>query len=133
MAWYKAGVTQWDEFWICALASQGFYATTVQKIIKSYTGEEFALSTIYRVAAANDVRFTDYRKGEGQEAQDALQRISLRAAETTPSKSELAEKGNSKLTLKQAAEAKEQALLDEPKRKGKVSVVKLKVHRRKTA
>jgi len=59
---------------IVVLASLGFYAKTVQRIVKKYDGEEYSLSTIYKTSNQEGVSFRDYRQGKGDEAEAVIRR-----------------------------------------------------------
>ena len=74
----RVQVTPSQEMRICLLGSNGFYASTIQREVLNYSGEELSTSTIYRVLRSNGIRIRDYRQGIGVEAQSAM--IACKAA-----------------------------------------------------
>lgn len=57
---------------IAILGSNGFYAKTIQRNVRRYTGEKYSLSTIYKTLKEEGVKIRAYRDGTSPEAKSRM-------------------------------------------------------------
>ena len=68
----RNNVSPSQELRMILLGSYGFYAKTIQKRVRTTTGETFSLGTIYKTLRNNGIRLRDYRNGVGMEAREMM-------------------------------------------------------------
>lgn len=63
------------EWFVCLMATWGFYAKTIARTVRKYDGSSFEVGSIYRVLKKNGIKLREYRDGTSQEAKDIITRM----------------------------------------------------------
>lgn len=66
--------TEWK---ICILGRWGYYAKTIRKVVRTYTGEQFSTGTIYKCLRDNGIKIRAYREGTSPEAQHKIKTLGM--------------------------------------------------------
>lgn len=64
------------------MGSWGFAAKTIQRLVRTYEGEEYSLSSIYKTLKDAGIRIRDYRDGISAEAKTVIRRVGKNPSKT---------------------------------------------------